>query len=189
MRAPMIAGAALCLAIGVFPDAAVRLVAAPAAALGGLAAPPAEVVAPLRSIGRAALALIALVGALALLRGLLLRGREVRAGATWGCGYAAPTPRMQYTAASFAEPALAPFTPLLHRRSRLDGPDGYFPAGARAEEEVGDVAGERFVLPLSRRIVDALESVRAIQHGRVQLYVAYVFATVVALLLWGLGGR
>jgi hypothetical protein len=95
---------------------------------------------------------------------------------------------MQYTAASFAQPILALFAPLIHSRIDQRGPDGYFPAGAHYEEHLGDMAGERILLPATRRVVRALSRLHAIQQGRLQIYLVYIAVTLVALLVWQLAG-
>jgi hypothetical protein len=95
---------------------------------------------------------------------------------------------MQYTAASFAQPILALFAPVIHSRVEQHGPDGYFPAKARYEEHPGDVAGERVLLPATRRVVRALSRLHAIQQGRLQLYLVYIAVTLVVLLVWQLEG-
>jgi hydrogenase-4 component B len=119
----------------------------------------------------------------------VLRRREVRAGRTWGCGYEAPSARMQYTAASFPAPALGTFEGLVSRTVEGGPPEGYFPTTARREERLADAAGERFVVPLARRFLEGLARVRALQGGRLQLYLLYVLATLIALLAWQLGIR
>jgi len=121
---------------------------------------------------------------LALARAALLRRAPVRVAPTWGCGYPAVTPRMQYTAASFAEPVLAPFASLIHRTVVDEPPAGYFPRTARYEEHVGDMAGERLLVPAVRRVVSAAGRLRVLQAGRIQLYLAYVLATLLVLLVW-----
>jgi hydrogenase-4 component B len=192
MQVPMALGALLCVGLGVWPAAAVRLVAPAVAGLalpGGGAVPDLGMLA---AITRAAVVLAALVIGLALLRATLLRRRRVAREATWGCGYEAPDPRMQYTAASFAQPVLEPFAVAVIARLRRDGPEGCFPAHARYERHVGDMAGERFLMPAYRRVLQVFSHVRGIQHGRIQLYLAYILVTLVALLVWqlsGLGGR
>jgi hydrogenase-4 component B len=188
MRMAMIVGALLCIAIGLWPTGAVRLVAPAATFLGRIPSAPADAAGPLVAITRVAVVLLMLVALLAFLRRALLRGREVARAATWGCGYGAPTPRMQYTAASFAQPLLEPFAAVIHVRVHQDGPTGYFPAKARYEEHLGDVAGERFLVPATRRVVRALARLRVIQQGRLQLYLAYIAATLVAFLIWQLMG-
>lgn len=188
-RAAMAVGAALCFVVGLYPDAALALVRAPAAALAHIAPGAATVGEGLFAVARGSALLLGLILAAALLRRWLLRGREVAAGPTWGCGYPSGTPRIQYTAASFSQPTLAPFALLLPpRQVKLERPQGYFPVSASAEEELGDLAGERVLVPAARRLAKALGSLRIIQHGRVQLYLVYVFATLVVLLVWQLAG-
>ncbi|MGB8931433.1 MAG: hypothetical protein WCC48_09340, partial [Anaeromyxobacteraceae bacterium] len=83
----------------------------------------------LSPVARTSLAILAVFVALVLVRRLLALGRPAPIHVTWGCGYGAPTPRMQYTAASFsaqlAEIAFAVLPQL--RRERL--PAGPFPEG------------------------------------------------------------
>jgi hydrogenase-4 component B len=177
---------AVCLTLGLSPETAASLPAAAAALAAGLAAPPPAALGPVAGLSRGVLLLVVLVAALTGLRALLLRRREVRAGETWGCGYEAPGARMQYTAASFPAPALGTFEALLARTVARAGPDGYFPATARHDERLADTAGERFVVPLSRRFLQALARVRGLQSGRLQLYLLYVLATLIALLAWQL---
>ncbi len=76
----------------------------------------------------------------------------------------------------------------MQRAVRAERPEGYFPRGARVEEHVGDVAGERLLVPLVRRVLDAAGRVRVLQQGRMQLYLAYVLATLLLLLVWQLAG-
>ncbi|HEY3351938.1 MAG TPA: proton-conducting transporter membrane subunit [Polyangia bacterium] len=188
MRGPMLTGAALCVVIGLWPEGALRLVARPATLLAGLDAAPAAALGPLPLITRVAAALVGLIAALALLRAWLLRGRDVRTAPTWGCGYAAPTARMQYTATSFAEPLLTPAVTAFHRTVHGAGPTAYFPAeAAHFEEHLGDLAAERVLVPATGAFVRLLGRLRVIQHGRIQLYLAYVVLTLVALLVWQLG--
>lgn len=189
MRTPMILGSFLCVSIGIWPAAAIRLVAPAATALGRLPPVAMAVVGPLSAITRMAVLLLALACLLALLRRALLRGRSVAAAATWSCGYPAPTPRMQYTAASFAEPVLEPFAAAIPRSIHQEGPEGYFPAKANYEEYLGDLAGERLLVPATRRVVRALSRLKVIQQGRLQLYLVYIAVTLVLLLFWQLAGR
>jgi hypothetical protein len=51
------------------------------------------------------------------------------------------------------------------------------------------MAGERFLVPATGRIVRALSRLKVIQQGRIQLYLVYIAVTLVALLAWQLAGR
>lgn len=188
MRLTMITTALLCAGIGLFPLAALRLVAPAVEVLTGSRSPGADVTGALPAITVVAAALLALVALLAWIRSRVLRRRPVLEGTTWGCGYAAPTPRMQYTASSFAQPVLEPFSGLVPARIEGGAPSDYFPAAARLDRHLGDPAGERFLLPAIRSAIRLLSRVRVLQHGRVQLYLAYILVTLVALLVWQLSG-
>jgi hydrogenase-4 component B len=180
----MVAGAALCVVVGVFPAAALRLVAPAAEQLGTLPPALAGVAGALPAIALLAALLVGVAGLLSVARGALLRRAPVRTGATWGCGYPEVTPRMQYTAASFAAPVLAPFADVIQRAVHAELPAGYFPRTARFEERVGDLAGERVLVPAVRRALRAVGRLRVLQQGRIQLYLAYVLATLLVLLVW-----
>lgn len=60
-----------------------------------------------------------------------LRARVARAPAathrTWGCGYGAPNPRMQYTGSSFSSDFSARFSGVMVTLTRQKAPLGYFP--------------------------------------------------------------
>jgi hydrogenase-4 component B len=186
MRAPMIVGSLLCLAIGVWPLAGLGLAAPAAMAQAGISSVAPGLEGPLAAITRVAVVLLGVAGLLAVLRRSLLGGRVVGSAATWGCGYANPSPRMQYTAASFAEPVLEPFAAAIPRRIHRSGPEGYFPSAASYEEHPGDVAGERFLVPATKRVVRAFSRLRVIQQGRLQVYLVYIAVTLVVLLIWQL---
>ena len=186
MRAPMLAAALACLAIGLWPAGALALVAPAAVCLSGEALP--ADLGPLFNISLLATVLVALIATLALLRARLLKTRPVAQAATWGCAYPHATARMQYTATSFADPVLAPFSSVLHIRTDGGLPDGMFPTQAHFEKHVGDMAGERMLVPAWRHFLRAARRLRVIQHGRMQLYLVYILATLVALVLWQLSG-
>lgn len=189
MRAAMAVLAAACLAIGLFPEVAGRVVLPVAADLAGAAPAEARALAlpalePLAAIGRAAPILLAAGLGLALLRKALLAGREVALAPTWGCGYAFPSPRMQYTASSFADPLLKLARTILRPHVLDHPPAGYFPGVAARRTHTDDLADRRAYRPAVRALARALTSLRWLQHGPVQLYLLYLLVTVVGLLLW-----
>lgn len=187
MKVAMLLGAIACLGIGIWPQGILVLVTPAASSIAGAGAP-VEMLGAFPAITRVVAVLVLVAAAIVVLRHFLLRGRDVRQGTTWACGYAAPTARMQYTGASFSQPLLAPFGVLLDIVVNQLGPKGYFPREAAFEERTGDPAGERLLLPMTRHLLNLLSRIRVIQQGRVQLYLAYIFATLIALLLWQLSG-
>jgi hydrogenase-4 component B len=139
---------------------------------------------PLTGVSLAAAVLLLLVLALALIRRnrLIRQGRTV--GVTWDCGYTAPTPRMQYTASSFAQPLLGSFGMLLQTRRRGALPQGLFPSAAALHTHTPELFRRRVFGPLFRTVRRNLARLRWLQHGRVQLYVLYIAAALLALLAW-----
>jgi len=91
---------------------------------------------------------------------------------------------MQYTASSFAEPLTSLFRPILGTRRRAALPTGLFPRHASFSTETPDSAREHLYAPLVLAIQHAAARWRGLQRGRLQLYVLYIAATLVVLLLW-----
>ncbi len=130
---------------------------------------------------------LALALILLLLRRRLLAGRPVTQAVTWDCGYARPSPRMQYTASSFAQPLTDLFAAFLRTRQALHAPQGYFPRDASLTTNTPDVCREHFYQPVFKAVVWLLAQFRWFQHGHVQLYVLYIAITLLVLLFWKVG--
>ncbi len=190
-KLPMLALAAVCAFIGILPFVAIRLVLPAASQIAGEEGIRAatDMAAFSGTLGRisfgSSLAVLAAV-CLVLLRKALLRGRIVSTGPTWGCGYERPTTRMQYSSSSFAQPLLAIFRILLRSRQALHPPVGYFPRSGGFRSETPDVFSARIYRPLQWWIERMSLKLRWLQHGRVHLYLLYIFVTLVVLLVWRL---
>jgi hydrogenase-4 component B len=104
---------------------------------------------------------------------------------TWGCGYAAPTRRMQYTSSSFAQMLVGMFGWVLRPRSHRPGRLPLFPREARFESAVPDAVLDELVLPGFRLGGWLFSRFRVFQQGNVQVYLLYIFLALIALLLWG----
>jgi len=189
MRLPMLVLAAGCILIGLLAPVVVGSLQTvlesftqlePAAVSENLAA----VADPLKWVVIGTLAFLLLLLALVLLRRGLLAGRRVEQSTTWGCGYAQPTPRMQYTASSFAQPLMDLFRPLLGTKKTVVPPRGFFPAEAVLKTVTLDISREEMYRPMFRRVNEWLSQVRWLQHGKVQLYVLYIAVTLIVLLVW-----
>ena len=129
-------------------------------------------------------ALAALAGIAVLARKAVLSGRNVTGDATWDCGYALPTARMQYTASSFAAPLVSYFNLVLGTREKHGAVTGYFPRQGAFGTGAPDLFATRLLSPLYRWTTGQLGRLRGIQAGRVQVYVLYIALVLVALLLW-----
>jgi len=182
MRAPMGVLAGACMAIGVAPallaPALTRAVAATGLAgpadLGGLA--------HLATLTWVALPLLACAG---LLWAWSRHGARPRAGLpTWDCGYAAPVPRIQYTASSFADGLVSAMRLVLWPQVRWRRVLGLFPAQRGYSSHVPDPVLDRVAGPGLDLTARALSVLRFFQSGQLPLYLLYILLTLVALLVW-----
>jgi len=191
MRIPMLLLAASCVLIGLLAPIALSILQPVVQQVSGF---PANVVHEnlavaawaLRLVAPIGAALLGLIGFLALLRRTLLANRKVEESITWGCGYALPTARMQYTASSFAQPLTDLFKPVLGTRKKVSAPRGYFPSDAALKTETPDMFSEKIYEPVFMRIGTGLSRLRWLQQGSVQLYILYIALTLLALLIWKL---
>lgn len=142
---------------------------------------------PLQVVAAASAVLVILAALLAVGRNRLLRGRPVGEGPTWGCGYLAATPRIQYTQASFVAPLLSLFAPWWGVRAALRAPTGVLSAPASLNLTISDAAHLWGYRPACRLLYGAARLLRPFQSGRAQVYVLYIAVTVVVLLITALG--
>jgi hydrogenase-4 component B len=139
---------------------------------------------PLAVVAQVGCALFLLAGGLAIVRRWLLSGRDVAISGTWGCGYSRSTPRIQYTASSFAQPVVGFFAPLFRTHTKLNPPRGLFPQSASLATENTDLSKDLIYHPLFGAIGQLLGKLRWLQQGRVHIYVLYVGCTILALMIW-----
>jgi len=170
MQFAMAIPAILCIAVGVMPGLFVPLTAGAVNAVAGLDVTEFNrsirgVLAGAGNITRLAVVLLGLVAALAVARRALLR-RTMSEGAptavTWGCGFARPTARMQYTASSFAWPLIHSFRSVLWPQRKATAPIGSFPARAELETHTPDMAEHDFYVPLFMGASRVLRMIRTV---------------------------
>jgi hydrogenase-4 component B len=188
MLLPMVVLAGCCLFIGLLPWAVVGLLNA--ALLQWI--PPDQSVLPtiqsyvsLRWISALSVILLAIIGAGGL---WLLRrpGRSsTRAALTWDCGYALPTPRIQYSGSSFSQTLVDLLSWVLWPRTHQPRIGGAFPQTDEFHSEVPDVVLDRALIPSLGAADAVLGRARVIQRGTVQVYLVYVLAILLLLLLLG----
>jgi hydrogenase-4 component B len=103
---------------------------------------------------------------------------------TWGCGYALPGPRMQYTASSFADFLVGLFRFGLHTEQRGGEVPGVFPAPGHFHSDTPDSVLDRLLYPGCRGVARGFTWLRArVQNGLVAVYLLYVAVTLFVLLL------
>ncbi len=144
--------------------------------LGGILQVSGQVTQPLNAITVGSIALIAVSLGLALLRIALLASRRVTQSGTWGCGYLGPTPRMQYTASSYVQPAVDFFAPILLIRTRLEsGRWGCSRRRAMMASETDDFfQGSDLSAAVRCPWSGSLSACVGCTHGRVHIYILYL---------------
>jgi hydrogenase-4 component B len=103
---------------------------------------------------------------------------------TWGCGYLAPTPRMQYTSSSFAQMLVGLFAWALRPKTKEPQVRGIFPAATQFHSDVPDAVLEEAVWPATRLLVRVASGFRIFQQGSIQAYLLYIFVILMVLLFW-----
>ncbi|MBI4239077.1 MAG: hypothetical protein HY696_11780 [Deltaproteobacteria bacterium] len=189
MRGALWTAATLCVGIGLFPLVLwpwlMRTTQA-VCEIWGMAAPSdlATLHDDFRLLCAAAWGIVLLIAGLALLRHWLGRRTGARRALTWDCGFAAPTSRMQYSGASYVQPLGAVFRGLLRPQTHGSHLHGLFPTTAMFSERVDDIAERTLYAPLYWTVARGLRALRHLQRGQIRDYLAFIFATLVVLLLW-----
>jgi len=180
-----------CLGLALFPAEALSL-AAPAIAAaarqpverlrGLLAGPVRSLAVPVRAV---ALGLGATAALLWLWRSRLRSRRPAAASETWGCGFTAPTARMQYTGSSYAQLLLSGLVPRpLAPRARVVPPRGLFPGRSSLASLREDPARRRLFDPLFLAAGARFQALRRFQAGKLHLQLLYTVVTLLALALY-----
>jgi len=189
MRLAMVIFAVACVLVGLGGYFVVPLLAAPLAVIvhqdvSSIGAPLLQAA---DSLGVALImfaALFAVALALFGLRRLLAKKQPAVEAETWGCGYAETTPRVQYTASSFAHPITRDLSVVLRTKESSVDLDALFPEAGSFHSHAPDFALDLWLTPLFRRVARLAERVRVLQQGTVHLYVLYIALALVFMLMW-----
>jgi hydrogenase-4 component B len=113
--------------------------------------------------------------------------RKFRLGETWGCGRTGQTPRMEYTATAFAEPLRQVFAELYRPTQELSidyNPDSkYFVESIKYKSEITPLFDRWFYDPFLKLVRFVSGQVQRLQTGSLHLYLLYIAALLVILLL------
>ncbi len=111
----------------------------------------------------------------------LKRDNRIRIAPAWDCGFGPLTPRMQYTAASFAMPIRRIFSFVWCIFEKIE------PAqqgrGPRYFIKINDWSWLVFYIPIGKLILQIAQRASRIQGGNLRVYLAYSFFTLL-FLLW-----
>jgi hydrogenase-4 component B len=138
---------------------------------------------PFQWISLSMIALLAVAGFVIALIWKNIRRRPAADIGTWSCGYAQPTPRMQYTATSFGEMLVNRFSWALRPRIRRPVIGSLFPSKTEFSTNHPDTV-LRLVLPLFQFTGRQLMKLRLLQQGRTNIYLLYILVILLCLLYW-----
>jgi len=131
-----------------------------------------------------------LLGAVFFLR-LALGKQLARIGPSWDCGMPGLEPRMQYTSTGYSKPLRRIFSFLYQPTRRVELEDeGHemLRTAQRFESKITHPVDEWVYKPLAGLVYRLSQKAKRIQTGHIQLYLSYIFITLILLLLF-FGGR
>ena len=129
--------------------------------------------------------LIGIAAAIWLIRSVVMKQRIQRTNATWGCGYAAPTSRIQYTGKSFSKPLGKILNFMLIEKKHFEelNPGEIFPEKRSYFSHYHDFFEQNLIDPIITRLNYSANYFSFIQNGRVQSYVLYGIIFILAMLI------
>ncbi|MCX5785226.1 MAG: proton-conducting transporter membrane subunit [Elusimicrobia bacterium] len=112
--------------------------------------------------------------------------RRFSAGPTWGCGYYALDSRTEYTATAFSKPFRIFFSFFLrpYRKIEKATHGGYHLKYFRYETHTTPFFRTFFYEPAVSASFRLAKTVRKLQPGSIHLYLSYIFATIILLLIF-----
>ncbi|MGA2183835.1 MAG: hydrogenase 4 subunit B [Bryobacteraceae bacterium] len=144
------------------------------------------------TISTAGIALLFLVAGVAFALPLAMRWkRRSVSGPAWDCGLPGLTADNEYTATAFSKPLRMIFSALYRPRREIQAEyevSPYYPSAIRFESEIEPTFEKHIYGPLQERIMAVANRMRGIQAGSIHAYLAYIFITLVLLLLFGVRG-
>jgi formate hydrogenlyase subunit 3/multisubunit Na+/H+ antiporter MnhD subunit len=184
MVAPLVLLALACAAMALFARHLVPMLGRVAEEVLGAPLDVAPAVSGLGGIATISVAVWIAIFAGAALLGVLLRGRRA-ADETWGCGYVAPTARMQYTGQSFAEIMAEHLLPPMFRaRVAVKAPRGIFAEPTRISSDSTDPVTRSVYEPFLGTWAKRFARLRWVQQGSLHMYLVYILAAVTSALAW-----
>lgn len=184
MRLPMIFLALICFTIGLVPIMLSRLLqsAVTACYSENLQFPLLINTAPMLSVSICGILLIIGLAFIWQYYSRKLQKKPLSSASTWGCSYLAPTPRMQYTASSFADLLVSFFNGVLQQENHPPHITGVFSKPAHFASHLPETVLEKIYQPLLIWGHEKLQPIRKLQNGHLHIYILYTVITLVVLI-------
>jgi hydrogenase-4 component B len=137
-------------------------------------------------------AMLAVLGVLPALFWVLWGSKGRRAiGPSWDCGLPGLTAENEYTATGFSKPIRMIFAALYRPKRDIQAEwevSPYYPTAIRFETGIEPTFEARLYEPFKDWLYRWAARVRATQAGSIHAYLAYIFVTLILLLLFGVRG-
>ncbi len=185
MKIVMILLASACLCIGLVPAPFIRLAFAGIQDISFLVSYDSQsFLAIVNQLSQATMLFASLILLVVLVRKTFYINKKIRRAGTWGCGFTKPTVRIQYTGASYADEMVGFFNWLAPVTRLYSGITRIFPRKTTWHMQAEDVALMNYERILVRPLYSLVYKLRWIQHGNIQLYIAYIIAAIFVLLVF-----
>ena len=112
--------------------------------------------------------------------------KKARIDETWNCGVA-QTPKMEYTATSFSKPIRIMFRGIFQPTRKIEKDyvsTPYFPSRIQYKGSIKAIFEDTLYRPQLRFFLKLADKVTILQSGSIQLYLGYIFVTLVVLLIF-----
>lgn len=183
MLVPMVVLAATTLVLAVKPSTVVAMLRPVTAQLLGPKILELDLDLGLAQIGTVHSVLLAalVVGVFAAI--FLASSSRVASDETWGCGYTAPTSRMQYGGRAFSELFTSNVLPRMLGPKQLSEPvSALFPSTARLATSMEDPLTRSAYEPFLERWANRFVRLRVMQQGVLHAYILYILVTLLLAL-------
>lgn len=139
----------------------------------------------MRNISLASFLFLLVVAFIFIGRKVLIRDRKEEYSSTWGCGYSAPDPKMQYTGKSFSKSfgKLLNFVVIENKSySEISGEET-FPGPRKYRSFYLDIIENKIIEPVVQLLIRFINLFQFIQNGRIQAYVIYGIVFILVIFL------
>ena len=139
----------------------------------------------MKNISLASFLFLLIVVFIFIIRKALLRDKKEENSSTWGCGYTAPDPKMQYTGKSFSKSfgKLLNFMIIEKKGYTEISRDETFPESRKYRSFYLDIIENKIIEPFVLLLIRFINIFQFIQNGKIQAYVIYGIVFILAIFL------
>ena len=184
---PLLIPLLMILFAGFFPFEALKVVSKVTGSVFDLTYSETGTATALKNVSFVMFFFVGLCIALLFLRKRILSKRIVSRTPTWGCGYTAPTPKLQYTSSSFSDNfrKLASTTNLATAAETIDGEELFPASRAGAPDKQSGSTTEQLVEKVGTSISDRLAKLAGFQTGNIRHYILFALLFMLLILVLG----